>query len=173
MANFIDQNDKDSFQDCFDNLIDDIGQSIRIHFVEKQTSCPNCDWNRAEGRSANRYTTTNPNPLNGPLNKFFPTGTVCPVCRGVGKLNEPRNTTVIGTISKTAEEFEQISRELGRIPQNMIKVRTKLDTLQSIREATKIDIDGVVYKKLRPEIIQGLGEQMFIKTFWEQTNLGG
>ncbi len=169
----INQDDKDRYKAAFDGLIDDLNRSVLLHLTPRRTDCPNCIFNTATKRSSNRYDTTNPNTLGGPLNKFFPKGSVCPVCHGVGKLRTSRNITVIATISKKPDEFEEIARELGRLPNNLIKVRTKIDTLQAIREAKEATIDGQVYRKIMPEITQGLGDIMFVKTFWEQKNVNG
>ena len=111
----------------------------------------------------------NPNAP-GPLNKPFPNGAKCPVCRGLGKLNESRDTVVLGTISKslTPQEFQQLQSEIGRIPKNVAKLRTKHNTIQDIREAKTVTIDGIVYEKLSHQITQGLGDLQFVKSFWEQ-----
>ncbi len=168
----ITQANKDNFKGIFDNLIDDLARTVTIHLDPKQEFCPNCDFSPGTNRSSHRYTTTNPNTLGGPLNKKFRDGTRCPVCRGSGKLFTPRNQSVEGTIAKNIEEFESIIRQIGRVPQNLIKLRTKLTTIQVLREAKKAAIDGLIYRKVMPPITQGLGDLMFVKTFWEQEGKG-
>jgi hypothetical protein len=163
----ITQDDKDRFKEVFDNLIDDVGRIAKLHLESKHTSCPNCIYDPVAKRSSGRLDPLNSNPA-GPLNVPFATGSRCPVCSGLGKLNEPRSIDVIGTVSKNPEEFEIIAREQGRRPENIVKLRTKLDTLQAIMEAKSATIDGIIYDKLTHEIVQGLGDLQFVKTFWEQ-----
>jgi hypothetical protein len=163
----ITQDDKDRFKEVFDTLIDDVGRIAKLHLEAKHAPCPSCLWDPVAKRSSGRYDASNPNPL-GPLNIPFALGTRCPVCGGTGRLNEPRSVDVIGTISKNPEEFAVIAREQGRRPENIVKLRTKLDTLQAIMEAKSATIDGIIYDKLTHEIVQGLGDLQFVKTFWEQ-----
>ena len=167
----ITQRDKDNFKARFDGLIDDLNRSVTIHFKPSNQSCPNCFFNRSTRRSSGILDTTNPNPA-GPLNIPFQNGSVCPVCVGAGKLKTARNTTIIATIGKKIDEFDDIAQQLGRRPVNLVKLRTKIDVLQDVKDAERATIDGRTYRRVMPVITQGLGDLQYTKSFWEQESNG-
>ena len=85
------------FIDNVSQLISDFGRNVIIHQKPLVQDCPNCGWNNVTKGSNRIYNTSNPNAP-GPLNITFQNGRQCPVCHDEGKLNTPRNQTIIAAV---------------------------------------------------------------------------
>ena len=164
----ITQDDKDEFKALIDEIIDDLGQVVTLKLPPKVDSCPNCFWDSQNKRSSNRYDSSNPNTLNGPLHKIFVNGTPCPICSGRGVLRTANDVEIIATIFRRPKEIEQIAKEIGRMPRNLLKIKAKIGALTDIKRAEKVEIGGIIYRKIMQEITQGLGEDQYVKCFLEQ-----
>ena len=91
-------------------IIADFGRPVIIHRKPLIEDCPNCGWNNVRKASNGVYNTSNTNPEPGPRNIPFARGSVCPVCRGVGKLNTPRSDTIIAAVLTTQQELRELEK---------------------------------------------------------------
>jgi len=114
------------YQDGIDAIINQLGKAVLIIKNPTETVCPNCHWDSNKQRSSGRYKTDNPNTLNGPLNKPFVNGQVCPVCRGYGKLVSERNNLQIKatTIWNPQEEIMDDNGTKIALPNGVCKLKT-------------------------------------------------
>lgn len=64
--------------DAIDDLIDQLGKEVTLTYPSVTIDCPNCVFDPTTQRSAGIYKPGGPRPFNR--------GTICPVCRGTGRL---------------------------------------------------------------------------------------
>lgn len=154
------------FIENVDKLIADFGRTVKVHKTALSINCPNCFYDKARKRSANRYNTSNPNP-SGSLNKFFATGTRCPVCVGVGKLNQtPQSDSFIAVIIKSTKEMIELEKELSLRLGSVVETISESEHTDIIFNAEKATIDGFLYKRISEPTKLGLSTQAYVKAFW-------
>ena len=69
-----------------DAIINEAGRKCSLTYPAVKTDCPNCIFDPTTNRSSGRYKVGGPRP--------FPTGTICPVCRGAGRLESQQSKDI-------------------------------------------------------------------------------
>ena len=155
------------FQSRIEQLISDLGRDITLTLPPLLLDCPNCGFDFIQQRSNNIYTS---NASGDGLNKSFPTGQRCPVCRGRGKLEYPRqivHKALIG-FGPAPEEFNY---ELyGLTPDQVLRTKTTLVTLEDFNLSQFAIIDGFECEKIAIPRKTGLRDLAFLVQYWKRRN---
>lgn len=115
------------YQEGIDAIIEQLGKKVLLIGKPKEIICPNCYYDGRRKRSSGRRNPNNPNPLGSALNIFFEDGTVCPVCRGRGKLTDSQNTKEIkATVKWNPRDYTENSSDTGGVvlPDGICKIKT-------------------------------------------------
>ena len=89
---FVDDGLVDLFISTIDQLIADMGRPVIIYLPAATSGCPNCKMGFDE-TSQGVYLPGNPFTLNGPYNKPFALGGICPVCKGSHEIRTAKTST--------------------------------------------------------------------------------
>lgn len=157
----------DLFQDRIRQLIADLGRTVTFILTPHQVNCPNCGWDFTQSRSNNIYTV---NASGVTLNKSFPQGQRCPVCKGRGKLEFQRSVdykSLIG-FGPPPEEFDYES--FGLKPTEVIRLKNGLGIITDLDLAQFAKIDDIEYEKIAFPRKTGLRDLAFAVTYWKRRN---
>jgi hypothetical protein len=164
---FVDNNLVNLFTDTIEQLMADLGRAITLRLPALTLDCPNCGWDHIHQRSNNIYTA---NASGTTLNKSFPPGQRCPVCRGAGKLQFKRDTTYTALIGKNpnAEEFDYTA--YGLVPDIVVRTKTVGTSFSDMEIAQFAIIDGDEYERVTFPQKTGLRDLNFVKVYWKRRN---
>ncbi len=138
-------------------VISDASLPITVHKKPVTSDCQNCGYDNARKASNRQYNASNPNP-SGPLNEVFPTGGICPVCNGKGKLNTTQNETIRGAKFTNLQELRDLEREQGYVLNSTAKIFTTSDYYSLLSRTEKITIQDILYKRISEPLLLGLTE---------------
>ena len=112
------------YQEKIDMVINCMGKHVIALMPSKPVDCPNCGFNSRNRSSNGRYNANNPNPLGGNLHKVFQRNSVCPVCRGTGRLNTSAvRHEMTASVNWAPKDFVHPATGV-RGPSNVCKIKT-------------------------------------------------
>jgi hypothetical protein len=164
---FVDDNLVNLFTETIEQLMADLGRAVTLRLPPLTLDCPNCGWDHIHQRSSNIYT---PNASGVTLDKSFPPGQRCPVCKGQGKLQFKRDTTYTALIGKNPRDDEFDYAAHGLVPSNVVRTKTVGTSFSDMEITQFIIIDDVEYEKVTFPIKTGLRDLNFVKVFWKRRN---
>jgi hypothetical protein len=158
-----------SFKNLFNTTIDSILAenaltiSCDLKFNNSTAElCYNCYYDSLSKSSSGRYNTTGPYP--------FAAGSVCPVCVGIGQLqNNSKIQNLYLAIIFDSKYFLNISNKVINIPDSSIQSICSSDKLSLIRNCNELAISehpNKRYERLSDPMLCGLGNLDYIITFW-------
>ena len=166
---------KKLYAESIDSILSDNGLvvpcTIKYSDIAKDTICPNCIFDPISRLSGHKYNGT------GPIS--FPTGSICPVCKGEGTIqgsgkSETINLAVIFD-SKYFLNWEG-SRNID-IPAGAVQSICKIDLIGKIIKANSIIIDNNISSYGSYEYVRdgdpkpcGLGDHKYITTLWSRAS---
>ena len=164
---FVDDNLVNLYGTTIDQLIADFGRNVTYFLPPVASGCPNCE-KGFDGSSQGVPQTTNPFPLGSPFNRTFPTGGLCPVCKGTHKILTPKNVIYKTSIQRTPKDFDYTQYGIDFDPSNVVKLKNKLVTFEDIVSATKALVDGDLYVRIRYPIKTGLRDLRYVQSWWQR-----
>ena len=155
------------YQSRIKNLISDGGRNVVFTLVPLETDCPNCGWDYMLNRSNGIYTS---NGSGVTLNKSFPNGQRCPVCKGKGRLSFQRTQTYKSLIgfAPPPEEFDYVA--FGLVPTQVFRLKNTVAIAEDLDKAQYAKIDGLECEKIAFVRRTGLRDIAFIQTYWKVRN---
>ena len=162
---FVTNAHKTLYQERIRQIIADLGRTVTLSLTPHQVNCPNCGWDYTQSRSNNIYTT---NASGVTLDKTFPQGTRCPVCKGKGKLEFQRTIDQVSLIGfgPPPEEFDYA--EFGLKPTEVVRLKNAIAIILDLEQAQYAKIDGAEYEKIAFPRQTGLGDLAFVTTYWKR-----
>lgn len=118
--------------DAIDDLIDQLGKDCLLQYDALKIDCPNCIYDISTNRSTNKYQIGGPRP--------FPTGTLCPVCKGVGTLNSTHTDTVRMLCQWNPRKFNILPGNL-EVPNSWVQTKGYMTDLPKIMQSKKMIIE--------------------------------
>ena len=128
------------YQEGIDAIIEQLGKKVVFVSSPTEIICPNCYYDGRRKRSSGRRNPNNPNPA-GPLNINFKDGTICPVCRGRGKLTQSQNRKEIkATVNWRPKDYvtDQEGTSPVIFPDGICKIKTYSSYTDDIKNAHEI-----------------------------------
>ncbi len=120
---------RDIARDGIDDMIDQLGKDCKLVYPSVKTDCPNCVFDPTTNRSTGRYKTGGPRP--------FPNGTICPVCRGAGRLDSTE-TDIIRMLCKwNPKEFIPLAGSL-QLPNSIVRTKGYITDLPKVLRSKKM-----------------------------------
>lgn len=164
---FVDNAILNIYQTNIDQLISDLGYPVKI-FLEPTTSgCPNC-FRAPNGKSNNRYDSSNPFTINAELHKPFPNGSRCPVCIGTHKIFTERSITYTASISRAPQDLDYTQLGQNIEPQNVFRTKMLAVAFNDCLHAKKALINGEMCVPIRKPIRTGLQELRYCRMWWQR-----
>ena len=160
---FVDQPLKDQFKETIDQVIADLGRPVRLFFQPSASGCPNC-FAGPDGSSNGLYDSSNVNPVGGRLNKPFPNGGICPVCKGSHEILTEQSVIYTATIGRASKDLD-FSQE-GVFPENVVTTKMQIVAFEDIKRSTKALIDGEIFTLLRDPVKTGLQDLFYVRAYW-------
>lgn len=125
--------------------------------------CYNCYYDSLSKSSSGRYNTIGPHP--------FPAGSVCPVCMGIGQLqNNTKTENLYLAVIFDSKYFLNISNKVINIPDSSIQTICSLKELHLIKNCNELivsDHPTKPYERFSDPMLCGLGNLDYIITFWK------
>lgn len=162
---FFDETLQQLYESSIDQLLKDLGYNITLYLEPVSQDCPNCGVG-PNGKSDGRYNSSNTNTLNGPLNRFFPAGAICPVCAGQGKLLTENTKDWTALIKYSPEEWD--NEETGIDKTEVVRLKTRIEALSNIKNSVKAKIEGNFYKLEGDPVKKGLQTRTYLSSFWKR-----
>lgn len=153
------------FEQSIDQLIADLGFTIKLIFEPVASGCPNCG-RGPDGESDGIYTDlANPFPA-GQFNIPFPDGGQCPVCKGSNKILTESSQTYTALLNYDPDEID--FEPTGRDPTQVVRTKMQLVAFNDVKRAVKAEIEGEFYGLLREPIRTGLQKRSHVRAWWEK-----
>lgn len=135
------------------------GRDILVHLPPGKSVCP----------AACRFNST--------YNKYIGLdGKMCRACKGQGFVMEPRQTIYRANIRWTDEPLASPrgggeDTPAGRVSESLVRTKTVIESLNHLKQALSIEVDGIsctLWDEPRPT---GWGNQLFyVVAFWKKNN---
>lgn len=161
---YVDEGLKSLFSETIDQLISDLGRPVTLYLPPTASGCPNCV-RGFDGSSQGVYNVSNPYPA-GKFNKQFPTGGICPVCKGTNKILTARSVTYTANIGRSPKDIDY--DKTGEVPQNIYKTKMKILAYQDITQCEKALIDGIICTRFRDPVKTGLQTLAYVICWWKK-----
>jgi hypothetical protein len=126
----IDQDTLDMAEIGFTEMLEMLGKNCLLFYPSKWTQCINCIWDNIGQKSSNRYRSGGPAP--------FQIGN-CPMCSGVGKLQNEEHATIKMTIDWRPKNFDIFGPNI-RLPSGGIVTRGYITDLPKVEKCDKMMI---------------------------------
>lgn len=166
---FVDDDLVNLYGTTIDQLIADFGREITLFLPPSASGCPNCKQGFG-GESQGVPSASNPYPVGSPFNKSFPTGGLCPVCKGTHKIETPNTQVYKVSIQRTPKDLNYTQFGIDFDPRNVVKTKSKLVTFEDFRIAEKAEIDGAMYKRIREPVKTGLRDLRYVQCWWKRAD---
>lgn len=189
---------KKEFKKGIDTYLKEMGRNIFSVLDPFVTDCPNCLHSDYSNLSANIYNTSFVRPINifpgtsaqeiiypqpfnvtsdvgvqyNPLNpnpKILKT-TVCPVCKGEGKLTKERKECIKALVTWNPKEMIQ-EESAGREGHPICRIKTFNCNYAILRDAKSFIVDGVFCRLHIPPRVKGLGADHLIECYLITTDV--
>lgn len=159
----------DDFVALWRNAITEVirGASVpcTLYFQSAPEICPNCVYSPSSMKSANIYKAGGPYP--------FPNGSLCPFCKGEGKITREVTRSIDLLVIYKPENWVHIGEgNVVRAP-GSVQTLSSISTYATLSRAKDIlfntDLEGLSKAKHERDGIPsriGLGEDAFILTIW-------
>ena len=160
-----------TFNDQIDLLLTDIGLTTKCllnYGITKKELCPNCIYDPALKKSANKYKVGGPKP--------FVIGRICPYCNGAGYYGEVNSELVYLAIISDSKYWINKPTNIQN-PSNTIQTICHYSLLSKIKQAKDLT---VVYSETNANPLfklsdepnpAGLGDNTYLICNWERTGL--
>ena len=161
---------KQTFNNAIDALLKNTALTVPCKLVysggQNTTYCNNCIFDPISRLSANIYNSTGPSP--------FAEKTICPVCMGMGFVQEDAAETVSLAVIFDSKYFMNItSKSVLNIPDGSIQTLCAIEYLPKIKNANEIIVDTNIakygdysYQRAGDPMPVGLGDNKYILTTW-------
>ncbi len=160
-----------SFKNLFKNHItaligeNGLGSNCTLKFNNSTTElCNNCIYDSLSKASSNMYNNTGPSA--------FADGTMCPVCMGIGSVQNNETTYSLNmAVIFDSKYFLNISNRVVNLPNNTIQTICEIKELNYINNCYELIIDSVPtqsYERYEDPNPCGLGDQNYIITTWRK-----
>jgi hypothetical protein len=160
---------KAQYYEAISQIIADMGRVTTLHLQPSTSGCPNCSFLSIGDRSINKYDSANPYPA-GPLNRPFPDGRKCPVCKGTHEIKTARTADWRATIVKRPEDYDY--EAAGIEPNNVVLTKMLSEAINDVTNCIRATIDGRDYIKLTEPYRRGMGntddDLAFVECFWKR-----
>jgi hypothetical protein len=114
---------------AIDDIIDQLGKDCQLIYPSIQADCPNCVFDPTTNRSSGIFKTGGPRP--------FQRGTICPVCRGNGKLDNQATETIRMLCQWNPKQFMLAAGNI-QIPNSIVETKGYLTDLPKILASRKM-----------------------------------
>lgn len=162
---YVDANLKELFVSNINQLISDLGRTVTLYMTPSASGCSNCGIG-PRATSDGIYNSSNPFVLNGPYNKPFARGGVCPVCKGTHKILTEVTVAYTATIGRAPKDIDYDA--LGINPTNVYKTKMVLSAFDDVRRCEKAMIDGELCVRLQDPIKTGLKDLAYVRCVWKK-----
>jgi hypothetical protein len=167
---YVDDTLVDLFKTTIRQLISDFGRNVKFFLPASTSGCPNCE-KGFDGSSQGVTQGSNPYPAGSPFNVAFPTGGICPVCKGTHEIKVPNDVTHKSLIARAPKDFEYTQYGKDFDPRNVIKLKNTIEVFEELKRAGKALIDGDMYTVIGEPIKTGLRDLAFMQSFWMRQNV--
>jgi hypothetical protein len=167
---YVDDTLVDLFQTTIRQLIADFGRDVKFFLPASTSGCPNCEQG-FDGSSQGVSQSSNPYPAGSPFNVSFPTGGICPVCKGSHQIKIENSVTHKSLISRSPKDFEYTQYGKDFDPRNVIKLKNTIEVFEELRRSGKALIDGEMYTVIGEPVKTGLRDLAFMQSFWMRQNV--
>jgi len=157
---------KNLFNKAIDSLLAENALTVQctLRFNNSMAElCSNCFYDSISKSSSGRYNSTGPYP--------FPAGSVCPVCMGIGQLqNNNISKDLYLAVIFDSKYFLNISNKVVNIPDSSIQTLCSSKELPLIRNCNELivsDHPTKPYERFSDPTLCGLGNLDYIITFWK------
>ena len=161
---YVDDSLKSLFRETIDQLIADLGRTVKLYFEPAASGCPNC-FAGIDGRSNGRYDNSNPYTVGHKWHRPFANGTICPVCRGTHKIKEENSANYTATIQRAPKELNY--NALGAQPTNVYKTKMVIEAYNDLLRTKKALIDGVLCVRIYEPVKTGLKDLRYVRCYWQ------
>jgi rubredoxin len=164
---------KKLYAESIDSLLADNGLvvpcTLKYSDISKDTVCPNCVFDPISRLSGHKYNGT------GPIS--FPTGSICPVCKGEGTIQGSGKSEVVNlAVIFDSKYFLNWQGSLTvDVPSGAVQSICKISLVGKIIKADSIIIDNSISSYGSYEYVRdgdpkpcGLGEHKYITTLWSR-----
>jgi len=162
---YFDANLQQLYEDSIDQLIADLGYQVVLYLEPTVEECPNCGVG-PDLKSDGVYDTGNAETLNGPKNRYFPAGARCPVCQGTHELLTEATSQYTALLKYTPEDWDMGETGISRT--EVVRLKTKLSALEDVNNATKVLVEGSLFKKVADPIRTGLQTRSYLQSYWQR-----
>jgi hypothetical protein len=151
------------YKDLIKQVVEDLHKPILVFSPPLKEDCPNCKWDSVNRTSSGKFQDSFVVPVViftetiSPVN--FTRGR-CPVCRGVGYLQQAVQRNVKALVKwnpTTAEDIESLP--IGREGTALVRIKVLRADFDLINGAEYFQVDGVRCEMIRAPTIRGLGTQ--------------
>ena len=135
-------------QQAISDLISQLGKDCKLIWPPRAKPCQNCLPDPIGKKSSNRWRT------GGPV--WFPDGSVCPVCNGVGQLFEEVSKTITMLCAWSPKDwFVKVPFNI-QVPDNEIQTKGFIADLPSVLQARRMRLEASVQPLIHYEFdLQG------------------
>lgn len=119
-------------EEAMNAIIETTAKEHRLLYQSIQSDCPNCIFDPISNRSSGRYKTGGTRP--------FPNGTICPVCRGVGKLASESFETIWTTVEWNPKNFYAPTTTI-QVPNSICQTVGYIADLPKVLKSKKIVLE--------------------------------
>lgn len=161
---YVDDDLVDLYGTTIDQLISDMGRNVTLYLPPTASGCPNC---KPGFDGSSQGTAPASNPFTGsPYNVNFPTGGVCPVCKGTHQILTENTETYKMLIQREPKDldYQQWGKDVD--PRNVYRLKCKVVVFEDIMRAEKANIDGAMCLKARDPVKTGLRDIRYVKSWW-------
>lgn len=164
---------KQTFNNAIDALLKDTALTVPCKLMysglqNNTTYCNNCIFDPISKLSANIYNGTGPSP--------FTEKTICPVCMGIGLVQQDSYETISLAVIFDSKYFMNIrSGSAINIPDGSVQTICSIDYLPKIRNANELVVDTNIahygdytYERSGDPMPAGLGSNKYIITMWKR-----
>jgi hypothetical protein len=164
--NIISPSFKNLFNFAIDSLLQENALTVlcELKFNNSITQlCDNCFYDNLSKCSSGKYNNTGPYP--------FPNGSICPVCVGIGQVqNNNKTENLYLAVIFDSKYFVNVSNKVVNIPDSSIQTicsSKKLNLIRNCNELTISEYPTKKYERFSDPMLCGLGNLDYIITFWK------
>ena len=163
---------KQTFNHAIDALLKNTALTVPCKLLysggENTTYCNNCLFDPISKLSSNRYNGTGP--------ASFAENTICPICMGMGLVQQDASEVLYLAAIFDSKYFMNITPgSVINIPDGSVQTLCSIEHLPKIRNANTIIIDtnistygGYTYQRSGDPMPVGLGDNKYVLTMWKR-----
>ncbi len=169
-SNLINQDFKNIFNQAIDSLLEAGALSINCKLLynkefDSPTYCKNCIYDPISEKSAHIY-----DNVTGYVS--FPSGSICPVCNGIGKIILDSSEIINLAVILDSKYWLNYGPNFVQIPNLAAQTLCKIELTPKIIQCTSMimvdtyDYSPISYVKAGSPVPMGLGDHKYILTNW-------